>query len=98
MQILKCDGCPATESLDTPQKMRTIRTVKFQVINDSRENIPEGTDRHEADLCARCIGTILSKYFRFMTEEELEAGHLELPTFLEKPTESDVVRDLISAS
>jgi len=83
VEILKCDGCGISESLKVPQKVRKIRSVKLSVVNDPRTSIPEGTDRHEADLCEHCRGTLLAKYFKFQAK-----GSLVLPAFLE-PTDRE---------
>jgi hypothetical protein len=78
MQTLMCDGCGKGELLSTPEKKRTIRTVKLSVIHDTRESLPNSNERHEADLCAECQTILLSRYFR------VKHGRiLEIPQFLE---------------
>ena len=79
MQKLVCDGCGKGEPSSTPEKKRTIRAVRLNIVNDPRESTPD--DRHDADLCPECRGHMLAKYFRINYE-----GTLELPSFLEPTT------------
>lgn len=88
MQNVHCDGCGFVEPMDTPKKQRKILPVAIQVENDPR--FPEGTDKHDADLCTSCRGLLLHTYFKVPMGDKLE---LAVPTFI-SPAElkEDAVR------
>ena len=61
MKELSCDGCGLREDSRVPDPKRVIREVKLQVSTDSRSWAE--SERHEADLCPTCRGTLLHAYF-----------------------------------
>lgn len=78
MQAVNCDGgCGKSELLSTPEQTRDIKTVKLDIILDSRSSMPGGNDSHEADLCGECRTLLLNRYFRIK-----EGRILEIPRFL----------------
>ena len=78
MQTIVCDGCGKSELTSIVQKNRDIQSVRFSILLDSRESMPNSVERHEADLCEACRTLLLSTYFRIK-----EGRILELPTFIE---------------
>lgn len=78
MQAVNCDGgCGKSELLSTPEQQRQIKTVKLDVVLDSRSAM-HGDEQHEADLCGECRTIMLNRYFRVK-----EGRILEVPRFLE---------------
>jgi hypothetical protein len=83
MQLVSCDGCKFKEPSDLPKSKRTILPVKFDVIEDDRSSVPEGTRTYKADMCGTCRGQLLHNYFGIPA-----GGKLELPAFVE-PTDAE---------
>ncbi len=78
MQSVICDGCGKHENVKIVEKNRDIKSVKLSVVLDTRESVPNGNERYEADLCTQCRDEIAQKYFR-----EKDGSVLEIPSFLE---------------
>lgn len=81
MRQIKCDGCQTTENSNVSRSEQTIAPVKFVVINDPRENIPDGRTVTEGDLCTVCRATLLDRFFGIGRERNTR--QLELPRFME---------------
>ena len=82
MKELKCDGCGLREDSRVPDQKRVIREVKLQVSTDSRSWAE--SERHEADLCPTCRGTLLHAYFGLPAEGTLAVPAFAQPTALER--------------
>lgn len=78
MQSVICDGCGKHENVKVVEKNRDIQPVKLIVVLETRESVPNGNERREADLCSSCRDEVVKKYFR-----EKDAAVLEIPSFLE---------------
>lgn len=84
MKRVHCDGCGFTEPEDTPKAKRKIKPVTMIVVEDHR--FPEGSEKHESDLCINCRGMMLHEYFKIPAQ-----GSLELPAFLGPRRKADAV-------
>ena len=72
-----CDGCGTTELNNLPRKQKKIESATITVVRDDRA--PEGTEKHEADLCPTCWALLLHTYFKVPMADKLE---LAVPTFM----------------
>jgi hypothetical protein len=77
MRKVHCDGCGFTESDDLPRSKKKIEPATITIVEDSRA--PEGTKRHNADLCPNCQALLLHTYFKVPMNDKLE---LAVPTFI----------------
>ena len=84
MRELKCDGCGLREDTRIPDKKRVIREVKLSVATDTRSSWADSEERHEADLCPTCRGTLLHAYFGLSAEGTLQVPAFAQPTALER--------------
>ena len=82
MKELKCDGCGLREDAKTVDKKRVIREVKLTVSLDARSW--DAGERHEADLCPTCRGTLLHAYFGVPADGSLAVPAFAEPTKLER--------------
>lgn len=89
MLTVICDGCGKKELLSTTEKNRDIKTTLMSVVIDSRESIPQGIDKYEADLCSVCRNLLIGTYFNLNDSEVI----LEIPSFLVKHTEAEWPHD-----
>ncbi|MET0786573.1 MAG: hypothetical protein ABWY25_07705 [Paenisporosarcina sp.] len=78
MRQVHCDGCGFTEPDDLAKsKQRIQRGVSLSIVKDMRAPGPEGTEKHEADLCPNCLGMLLHTYFKIPAK-----GKLDVPAFV----------------
>lgn len=75
MRQVHCDGCGFTEPDDLAKSKKQIQEVTLMMVKDPR--FPEGTEKHEADLCPDCVGRLLHTYFRVGAR-----GSLDTPAFI----------------